>query len=245
MYWLRKRLWSQNFLSNRELISKLIRDSSIISSDTVLEIGSGKGIITKELLKVTPHVIAVEKDPRFTKNPQDFLTYLLPTNPYKVFANIPFSITGDIIRKLLQASNPPADCYLIVQSEAANKFIINSTDTMAALLYYPWWNIQITHNFNRNDFHPIPKIDSVLLHIKPKLKPLIPIWQKTSYYDFIAHSYVHNSQAKFIRPSLWLTLFRRDNHTATSGAYAKLLKERGRLQKIHRTRLDTNWKKFK
>ena len=243
MYWLRRRLFSQNFFSNRELIQKLIRDSSISASDTVLDIGSGSGIITQELLKITPHVIPIEKDPKLTSHPQDFLTYPLPTHPYKVFANIPFSITGDIVRKLLQSPAPPSDCYLIVQEEAANKFITNpKSNTMAALLYYPWWDIQIIHKFKRSDFQPAPKVDSVLLHIKPRPKPLMPELQKTAYYDFIAYNFVHYPQAKYISPSCWLKF---KINPKSKGAYSKLLKEQRSLQKIHRTRTDKNWKKFK
>ncbi len=83
---------SQNFLVNRDSVRRIIRASSISASDTILEIGSGTGIITQELLKVTPNVITVEKDPKFTSHPQDFLTYSLPRFPYKIFSNIPFSI---------------------------------------------------------------------------------------------------------------------------------------------------------
>jgi 23S rRNA (adenine-N6)-dimethyltransferase len=244
MYWLRKRLWSQNFFSNRELIKKLIRGSSIKPTDTVLDIGSGRGHITRELLKITPNVITIEKDPKFTNHPQDFLSYPLPSHPYKVFANIPFSITADIIRKLLQASNPPSDCYLIVQSEAACKFITNSTNTMAAVLYHPWWNIQIVHRFRRFDFRPVPKVESVLLHIKPRLVPLIPPTQKNAYYDFIAYCFIHDPQAKFIAISQWIPKFKH-HHLNVSGTYTKLQKEQSRLQKIHRTRLDKNWKKIR
>jgi len=245
MYWLHKRLHSQNFLVSRELVRKLIRNSSISSTDTVLDIGSGSGVITQELLKITPHVIPIEKDPKLTKHPIDFLNYTLPTYPYKVFSNIPFSITGDIIRKLLQSSNPPTDCYLIVQNEAANKFIIDSqTNTMAALLYYPWWDIQITHKFKRSDFQPAPKVDSVLLNIKPRPKPLVPGLQKTTYYNFITYHFVHNPQAKLTPPFQWFTQFKH-SHQNTKGAYSKLLNEQHNLQKIHRTRTDKNWRKYR
>ncbi len=243
MYWIRRRLYSQNFLVDRKLIQKLIRASSIVPTDTVLDIGSGHGLITHELLKITPHVIAIEKDLRFTKHPQDFLTYSLPPYPYKVFANIPFSITGEIIRKLLNATNPPLDCYLIIQTEAAQKFIINpKANTMTALLYHPWWEIRISHRFNRSDFYPPPKVESDLIHIKPRTVPLVPITQKTAYSDLIAYSFIHNPQAKFIPPSQWLQL---KYYSKYKGAYSKLLKEQISLQKIHRTRTDKNWKKYK
>ena len=218
---------SQNFLVNRELVKQLVRGTSISSSDTVLEIGSGRGIITRELLKITPHVIAIEKDPRFTKHPQDFLDYPLPKTPYKVFANIPFSITGAIVRKLLQAPNPPQDCYLIMQAEAAAKFIIHpKANTLSAILYYPFWDIRIVHRFARTDFSPTPAVDSVLLRLTYRPTPLVS--SPTAYQDFIAHSFTHNKFAKFVPPSQWIKLFTRHNPKISRGAFTRL----SRLQSL-------------
>src|SRR5689334_9002091 len=124
MYSLRRRVLSQNFLHNRKLTEKLVRLSSIGQNDTVLEIGPGKGIITEQLIHIARNIIAVELDTelylylrrRFARSlyklnlvNKDFLRYRLPQSSYKVFANIPFSIEGKIIRKLLDAYNPPID----------------------------------------------------------------------------------------------------------------------------------------
>lgn len=242
MYWLRRRLLSQNFFVNRKLVKQLVRGSSISPSDTVLEIGSGTGIITQELLHITTHVIPIEKDPKLTKHPQDFLTYPLPKYPYKVFSNIPFSITGDIIRKLLQSPNPPTDCYLIMQSQAAAKFIIQpKANTLAAILYYPFWDIQIIHRFSRTDFSPVPAVDSVLVRFTPKPSSL----NKFHYWDFVVYNFTHNKLAKFVSPAQWLADFKRSDRRIVSGSYARLLEEQSKLQKIHRTRTDKNWKKLK
>ena len=113
MYSLQRRVLSQNFFYSRKLVSWLLRKSSIGPKDTVLDIGAGKGIITELLLKITHQVIAIEIDAllcsylenKFKTDPhvqvinKDFLRYLLPLHPYKVFANIPFCIEGEIIRK--------------------------------------------------------------------------------------------------------------------------------------------------
>lgn len=244
MFWKRKRLYSQNFLINRELIKRLIRATSITRDDMVLDIGSGKGAITQELLKVTPKVIAIEKDPQLSSHPQDFLTYELPRHPYKVFANIPFSITSDIIRKLLHSQNPPQDCYLVVQAEAANKFIIDSTNTLVSLLYYPWWEFKIVHRFKSVDFQPRPHVESVLLHIHPRIKPLLPFSKKTAYYDFVSYGFIYNPKAKYISPREWLLAFK-CNTKNLSGTYSRLQKEQDSLQKIHRTRTDNKWRSFR
>ena len=225
MYKIRQPQLSQNFLHNRKLVSKLVRGSSVSPSDTVLEIGSGTGIITRELLQITPHVISIEKDPKLTPNPQDFLTYSLPQTPYKVFANIPFSITGAIVRKLLQSPNPPTDCYLIMQAEAAAKFTIHpKANTLAAILYYPFWDIRVIHHFARTDFSPTPAVDSVLVHFTPRSL----ITNKSAYQDFVAYQFTHNKFAKFVPPAQWLKLFARHNPKISRGAFARL----SRLQSL-------------
>ncbi|OGD00779.1 hypothetical protein A2972_03995 [Candidatus Amesbacteria bacterium RIFCSPLOWO2_01_FULL_47_33] len=256
MYWLRRRLYSQNFFTNRELIRKLIRSSSISSKDTVLDIGAGSGFITRELAKVAAKVIALEIDPglasrlpklkNVTPVCQSITDFPLPDTPYKVFSNIPFSKTADIIRKLLHSPSSPEDSYLIVQAEAADKFTLGQvSNTMSALLYYPWWEINITYRFDRRDFHPIPKVDSVLLRICHRQKPLVSNTQQIRYYDFIAHNFVYSSQSKFVPPVEWLIRFNKIKNQTYSGAYAKLLKYQQKLKKIHRSRSEKNWKMFK
>ena len=258
MYSLQRKLHSQNFLVNRELVKRLVRDSSIAPQDTVLEIGAGRGIITQELVIAAKEIIALEIDrelvgrlrTRFKgiSNLQliegDFLDFRLPQQPYKVFASIPFSITGEIVRKLLQSAHPPADCYLVVQTEAADKFTIHpESNTMAAMLYYPWWDIQITHTFRRVDFAPAPQVDCVLLHCQPRSALLIGEEKKAAYFDFVAYQFMHGFSAKYISPSRWLKLFMHHDPRITWGSFAELQRQQSRLSKIHRTRTDKNWKR--
>ena len=127
----KRKLLSQNFLHSRKLVKKLIRSSSIGKADLVIEIGAGKGIITQELLQRAKNVTSIELDThwynylhnKFKDTPElklynaDFLNFPLPNTSYKVFANIPFSIEGKIIRKLIDAKNPPEDCFLIMMKE--------------------------------------------------------------------------------------------------------------------------------
>src|SRR5512139_1904971 len=114
MFTKKRKLYSQNFLYNRKLVQHLVSGSSIAKNDLVLEIGPGEGIITNELVKSSRFVVAVEIDTEkyaylkqkfnrinnLTLYLGDFLDFELPSLPYKVFANIPFSTEGKIIRKL-------------------------------------------------------------------------------------------------------------------------------------------------
>jgi 23S rRNA (adenine-N6)-dimethyltransferase len=129
---------SQNFLRDPKLVEKLVQNSSL-KNDVVIEIGSGKGIITDMLSKHSKRVLAVEADKnlhaelgeKFASFPnveiyqQNFLEFPLPKYEYKVFSNIPFNITADIVRKLFDSENSPVDSYLIMQNTRAREMRIN------------------------------------------------------------------------------------------------------------------------
>lgn len=125
-----------------------------------MEIGSGRGIITEVLVKRVQKVITFELDKQLygqlrhklsgfnnldLRN-EDFLSVSLPDEPYKVFSNIPFRLTGKIIQKLLRSSNPPEDAYLIVQRETAEKLISNS---LVSVLYQPFLSFRLNTNLDQ------------------------------------------------------------------------------------------------
>jgi 23S rRNA (adenine-N6)-dimethyltransferase len=178
---------AQNFLSSPNLVRSLIDISSIKACDIVYEIGSGRGIITAELARIAHRVIAIEKDPIFVQQlrkrfqdvgnieiiAHDFLQYCIPSQGYKIFANIPYNITAAIVRKILYMPPLPSEAYLVMQKEAAEKFSGSPKETQFSILAKPWWNLQIIQELRRTDFGPVPKVDSVLLHIQKRcLSPL-------------------------------------------------------------------------
>lgn len=203
---------SQNFLRDPKLVQELIQKSSLRKEDTVLDIGAGKGIITELLAKSVKSVIAIEPDIKLHSYLQDkfkeyrnvhiqkidFLKSDLPKEQYKVFSNIPFGITADIIKKLLGAQNSPEDSYLIVQEEAAKKYAGKpyARETLLSILHKPWFNFSVVYNFKRNDFTPIPQVNSVLLRIEKLKKPLISQHTATVFKDFVAFGFTS------VRPNL-------------------------------------------
>lgn len=172
---------SQNFLNDKNLVEYLVRNSSINSDDTVLEIGPGKGIITNMLANYAERVIAVEYDKMLfdalvEKNKKENVEYIfndilkikLPSYKYKVFSNIPFQITADIIKKLTENSNCPEDIYLIVQKEAAKKYCgipFQKMEGLRASILKLKYKVSIVHCFKKTDFSPVPNVDIVLLHL--------------------------------------------------------------------------------
>jgi 23S rRNA (adenine-N6)-dimethyltransferase len=76
----------------------------------------------------------------------DFLRFPVPFTPYKVFANIPFSITA-IVGKLTSRTSPPIDAFLTVQREAADRFLGTLRQTLASVLLHPWFEPRVVHRF--------------------------------------------------------------------------------------------------
>lgn len=201
MFKIRRKLLSQNFLFNPQLAKLLVGQSSLGKKDLVLEIGPGKGIITRELVAKAGHVIAVEldshwyqqlhqqlKSAKLTLYHADFLAHPLPALPYKVFANIPFAIEGKILRKLLEADNPPQDSYLVVMDGFADRLVSQRTN-MLQTLHAPWFEFSVEHVFKPEDFTPRPNVTAVLLRCKLRDTFLLPMAQRKAYWKFVQQGY--------------------------------------------------------
>ncbi len=174
--------YAQNFLKSQSLVERLLDRCDIGPNDVVYEIGPGKGIITECLAQRCRKVVAIEKDPVFAHalrsrfsgtasiqiHEGDFLEYRLPRSPYKVFANIPFNITSAIVSRLTTAPVPPDDTYLIMQKEAAEKFLGEPYESLYSLLLKPCFALEILHRFQRNDFAPGPRVDVVMLRLSKR-----------------------------------------------------------------------------
>ena len=171
---------AQNFLRSPKLVRRLVAMSRIGPSDTVYEIGPGNGIITAALATVARQVIGIEKDPELVRRlrerfrlvanveivEKDFLAYSFVTSEYKVFANIPYNSTAQIVRKLLCERSKLSEGYLILQKEAAQKFSGSPRETLFSILVKPFFEFRILSQLRRTDFCPVPHVDSVFLSIK-------------------------------------------------------------------------------
>jgi len=200
---LRRKLLSQNFFHNRRLVSSLVGSAFIGKNDLILEIGPGDGIITRELLLVAGHVVAVELDgywynrllnefkneERLTLYRGDFLSHALPKLPYKVFSNIPFAIEGKIIRRLIEAPNPPQDCFLVTMDKLANRLTARQSENMFSTMHKPWFDFSILHHFKPSDFSPTPSVGSVLFRFALKSRPLIPVSKRAQYQLFVRQAF--------------------------------------------------------
>ncbi len=222
MYGLQRRALSQNFLYSRKLVLSLIRQSSIGSTNVVLDIGVGKGIISEALVPIAKRVIGIELDDSlcmylrkkfihchtFQLVAADFMRYQLPTYRYKVFSNIPFSIEGKIIRKLLDAPQPPDDCYLVMRKDLAWRLSGYMKECAFSAYYKAFFAFSMIHHFRRTDFIPCARMDTVLLRITKRDTPLINPRYKKRYRLLVTQGFREGKRFRF-RKRLHRLLMRR------------------------------------
>src|SRR5688572_3275807 len=197
----RTNLWrTQNFLRHPRLIERLVAMARITQRDVVYDLGAGRGVLTASLARHAGRVIAIEKDVAFAAQLRhrfrdqanvvvreiDILTHRLPHSTYVVFANPPFDITAELVRRLVSADVPPRDAYLVLQREAAQRFIGRPRMTLAALLIAPWFSLNVLHRFRRSDFIPAPSVDAVFVRLHKRGPPLLAEGEAQLYRDLVA-----------------------------------------------------------
>ncbi len=191
---IQKKSLGQNFLQDKTVLSKIVSAGELSVGDNVLEIGPGEGVLTKQLLKNGARVVAIEKDERMKSLNSslqkihnrlnslelyfaDIMEINLPKvlaennfdkNGYKVIANIPYYITGKIIRLLLEQEVLPEIIVLLVQKEVAERIVVkNGRESILSLSVKYYGKAEIVDYVSRKAFKPIPKVDSAILKITP------------------------------------------------------------------------------
>jgi 23S rRNA (adenine-N6)-dimethyltransferase len=232
---------SQNYLTSSKLIDRLLRLTNITCGDRVIEIGAGKGHITSRLIDICRRVDAFEIDPKLcgrlrerfkdTINlhirAQDFLTAPLPAGgEYKVFSNIPFSITSDIVAKLTNTVNPPSDAWLVMEDGAAKRFSGSPRETRASLMLKPFFDTEIIYRLSRFDFHPAPSVDAALLRLTRKAQPDVPARLKRDYMRFVERGLRYGADSMLTKKQATAALRRAglgDIHASATMLYVQWL----------------------
>lgn len=198
----KKRL-GQNFLINPEVINSIIDFANITKEDIVIEIGPGVGFVTEQLVKYAKKVIAIELDEEAIKElekidcnnlqiiHQDILKTDLSSlcnEKIKIVANIPYYITSPIIAHLLgeiddlgnKNRNKITDIILMVQEEVARRIVATENSPskqygLLTILSQFWADCSIIKLVGRKSFYPAPKVNSALISMKVRQKPLLEL----------------------------------------------------------------------
>jgi 16S rRNA (adenine1518-N6/adenine1519-N6)-dimethyltransferase len=193
-----KKSLGQNFLTDKNILDKIINLSEIDEGEVILEIGPGLGVLTKELIKKAKKVYAIEIESAFcTYLKEKFSTYdnFIIINDdileveipscNKVISNIPYSITGPIIEKVFCVENPPEGILTIEKSLANRIFYKGKYKDFSRISISVNSFLQPTQRFgiSPNSFFPTPAIDLSLIKVLP-LESINPFLIKTETREF-------------------------------------------------------------
>lgn len=184
-----KRSMGQNFLTSKRIVEKIITTTQSNKNDIIVEIGPGLGAITENLLSFAEKVVAIEKDDalveilqgKFKKEIKngklelvhiditDFNTETLrlyKDSSYMVAANIPYNLTGLIIRKFLSDVHQPKKMVLLIQKEVAERIVARDhKESLLSLSVKVYGTPKIESSVARGNFNPVPRVDSAIISI--------------------------------------------------------------------------------
>lgn len=205
-----KKQFGQNFLTSIPARIAIVEAGDVKEEDTILEIGPGKGFLTKGLLEKGAHVVALEKDRdllpllsesfpseveenKLTLIEGDVLSfdpsnYKMAPGTYKLIANIPYYITGAIISRFLSEVAQPSLMVILIQKEVAERIVArDGKESLLSLSVKVYGEPKIVYRVSAGSFFPAPKVDSAVLQIKNIARTNF----KNTYHEEIFFKLIH------------------------------------------------------
>lgn len=185
--------FGQNFLTDKNILEKIVQTSGVNKEYGVIEIGPGFGVLTKFLLEKAKKVVSIEIDKRleevlnYTLSEYNNFEFILSdalkidfnnlikekfdTKKIVLVANLPYYVTTAIITKILESNLDLESITIMVQKEVAQRLVADekSKDNSSISLFVKYYaDANIAFNVSRNVFIPSPKVDSSVVYMKLK-----------------------------------------------------------------------------
>lgn len=221
-----KKSFGQNFLTDTNILQKIVDTAEIDKNVNVIEIGPGIGALTEFLAENAAEVMAFEIDERLVPILEDTLRdhdnikvinedvlkadlqtrvkeFKNPNLPIKVVANLPYYITTPILMHLIESKIPFAEFVVMMQKEVADR-ISAEPNTKAygslsiAVQYY--MTAKVAFVVPRTVFVPAPNVDSAILKMTRREQPLVEVKDEDFFFRVSKISFVHR------RKTLWNNL---------------------------------------
>lgn len=221
-----KKSFGQNFLTDTNILQKIVDTAEIDKNVNVIEIGPGIGALTEFLAENAAEVMAFEIDDRLIPILADTLRdfdnvkvinedilksdlqsrikeFANPDLPIKVVANLPYYITTPILMHLIESKIPFAEFVVMMQKEVADR-ISAEPNTKAygslsiAVQYY--MTAKVAFVVPRTVFVPAPNVDSAILKMTRREQPLVQVKDEDFFFRVSKISFVHR------RKTLWNNL---------------------------------------
>ncbi|VAW34026.1 SSU rRNA (adenine(1518)-N(6)/adenine(1519)-N(6))-dimethyltransferase [hydrothermal vent metagenome] len=198
-----KKSLGQNFLFDENVLARIVAAADLSPLEPVLEIGPGLGSLTRLLAQTAASVMAVELDNRFIPILQTELAFFdnvrlihgdilkqdidaLFAQPYKVVANVPYYITGAILRHLFSAKQKPTCLVMTVQKEVAERLTaVPPKMSLLAVSIQLYGHAEIISTIKAGAFWPRPDVDSAVLRLTLYPELLIPFAQEKPFFKLV------------------------------------------------------------
>ena len=213
---------SQHFL-RRTVAAQLVRDAGIGRGDIVVDLGAGTGRLTAELARVARRVVAVELDAGLARGLRgrwsnvevieaDAVTIALPSEPFRVVANLPFHRTADLLHRLLDDPlTPLARADLVVEWGVAFKRAVPWPSSVSGVVWGAFYEARVSRRLPRTAFEPPPAVDAGVLVFTRRNAPLVPREFVVDYHRFVARGFRATRVARERDAYEWAELYRRAN----------------------------------
>ena len=214
--------FGENYLIDKNIKDKIIREAGISKSDIVLEIGPGLGALTIDLADTGAEVFAVEKDPKafrileelvFEKYPNlrlynaDILKFdlknMVSSEKVKVLGNLPYYVTTPIIEYIIQNAHAIDSALIVIQKEVARRLSAapGSKDYSSISCFAQYYTLpEYLYTIKRASFYPVPDVDSSLIRLSVRREPPVKVKDEELFFRIIRGSF--NQRRKSIINSL-------------------------------------------
>lgn len=231
-----KKSLGQNFLKSQGALRTIVTTGGIGPEDIILEIGPGKGALTEKILPLAGKVIAIEKDEALAEylrekyadfvsrgkldlatgdvlafDPETLRVYAPHT--YKILANIPYYLTGAILRMFLEASYQPAQMVLLVQKEVAERIVSrDGKESILSISVKAYGTPKYIEKVPKKYFSPIPKVDSAIINVSEISKKRFKNIEERAFFEVVRSGFAH--KRKTLSNNLEFAGFDRETVTA-------------------------------
>ena len=207
----------QNFLIDRNIARRIVAAAAIEPGDEVLEIGPGRGALTRLLVERASKVVAVELDEALAADlqvrmgdgyaltvvQQDALEFdpaVYFDGPFKLVANLPYYVATPLVRRYLAPHRTPSEMVVMMQREVANNMTASPGKMgLLSVMVQLHASAKTLFSVPPKAFRPRPKVASAVVKLKPYPEPAIPVGDTDSFISFVAAGFraprkqMHNS----------------------------------------------------
>lgn len=203
----RKRL-GQHFLTDRRVLQRIIAAARLSPSDTVVEVGAGRGILTQSLAQTAGRVIAVEIDEELCEQirlrlapspnvtiicgdilalpPEELLARAAAAPPYVVVANLPYYIASAVLRRFLEAQVPPERLIVMVQAEVAQSMAAEpGRMSLLSIAIQFYARPRILFYVPPRAFRPPPKVRSAVVQLDVRPQPAVVVDDREAFFRLV------------------------------------------------------------